>query len=76
MMFFYAGRLSFFGGEQSSSVSLLRNGVLESGGGPACEDKEEKCKEWAGRERNRCETNIAYMHLNCPRSCNFCHDDE
>ena len=40
--------------------------------GPACLDKKEQCKEWAGRDTNECERNSKYMHSNCPRSCKVC----
>lgn len=37
-----------------------------------CQDNNQNCREWAQRDSKECETNAAYMHATCPRSCNVC----
>lgn len=37
-----------------------------------CQDNNQNCSEWAQRDSKECETNAAYMHATCPRSCNVC----
>jgi len=39
---------------------------------PDCEDKNDRCGEWAARDPSECTENWRYMGANCKKSCGLC----